>query len=129
MAVLAKTIRRLVNEERHRNGLPGLKASKKLNISARAKAADMVKYNYFSHGTPHGSWYAFLYKYAGKSWNTIGENIARGQDTASQVMKAWMDSPEHRANILNVHYKVLGIGFARGGEHGDTEYWVQHFGG
>jgi uncharacterized protein YkwD len=128
MSASAKTIRHLVNQERHKHGLPALKASKSLNVSAKAKAADMVKYHYFSHGTPQGSWYAFIYKHAGPRWRgeAIGENIAKGQDTAEQVMRAWMNSPEHRANILGSQFKVIGIGFA---SSGSTEYWVQHFGG
>ena len=115
----------LVNQERRKHGLAPLRLSSALNNSARAKARDMAKYDYFNHDTPHGRWYAFIYKYAGDRWRTIGENIARDQDTAEQVFEEWMNSPEHRANILAEKYRVLGIGFAR---RGSREYWVQHFG-
>ncbi len=120
-----REILRLVNQERHRHDIPSVRFSKPLSVSARAKALDMVKFHYFSHDTPKGTWYRFLYKYAGDRWRTIGENIARGQDTAAQVFEEWMDSPDHRANILSYKFQLLGIGFARDGE---TEYWVQHFG-
>lgn len=115
----------LCNAERDRRGLGALRPSRALRVSATAKALDMAKYHYFDHDTPHGTWYAFLYKYAGHRWRTIGENIAKGQDTADEVVAAWMNSPAHRANILNVKYRVIGIGFAR---DGSTEFWCEHFG-
>lgn len=116
---------RLVNAERHRHGLRPLTESRALRTSANAKARDMVRYGYFSHGTPHGSWYAFLYRYAGKRWSNIGENIGQGQPSAEAVETAWQQSPEHEANILG-RYRSIGVGFARRSD--GALVWVQHFG-
>jgi uncharacterized protein YkwD len=62
---------------------------------------------------------------AGYPWTTYGENIAKGQQTPVQVMDGWMNSPGHRASILNCDFKEIGIGFhdASGGP-----WWTQVFG-
>ena len=56
-----------------------------------------------------------------------GENIAYGYPTAAAVMKAWMNSPGHRSNILNRQFTKIGLGLARSAD--GTPYWVQDFGG
>lgn len=57
----------------------------------------------------------------------VGENIAYGYPTAGAVVKAWMNSPGHRANILNRRFTKIGLGLARSDD--GTKYWVQDFGG
>lgn len=57
----------------------------------------------------------------------VGENIAYGYPTAGAVVKAWMNSPGHRANILNRRFTKIGLGLARSSD--GTKYWVQDFGG
>lgn len=120
-----KELLRLHNAARNKHGLKSLKLSKALGISAMAKSRDMVKYGYFSHDSPRSTWHKFLYKYAGSRWRTIGENIAKGQDTARQVFEDWMGSPLHRRNILSKKYKLVGFGFA---SKGHTEFWTTHLG-
>jgi uncharacterized YkwD family protein len=110
----------LVNQERLQVGLKPLVVHTNLTNMAKNKAIDMFKNNYFSHTSPkYGSpfdmmdLYNITYRYA-------GENIAKGQQSAKEVVKAWMDSPGHKANILNKNFGLIGVGYYNG-------YWVQEF--
>jgi uncharacterized protein YkwD len=60
---------------------------------------------------------------AGYTWSAYGENVAYGYATPEQVMNGWMNSPGHRANILNCSFKEIGVGLAQPGS-----YWTQDFG-
>lgn len=112
----------LTNAERAKQGLAALQADTKLMAAAREKSVDMQKNNYFSHTSPtFGSPFDRL-KALGISYKSAGENIAQGQRTPAEVVQAWMDSPGHRANILNTSYTHLGVGFVENGY-----YWTQQF--
>jgi len=63
---------------------------------------------------------------AGYRWQSAGENIAAGYSTAAQAMSGWMDSPDHRANILNTGFTELGTGYAV--DASGRPYYVQVFG-
>jgi len=115
----------LVNKERSKVGLTDLTLNNKLNNVAQLKAEDMAKNGYFSHNSPtYGSAFDMMKKY-GISYISAGENIAKGQKSAESVMKAWMASSGHKANILKKEYKELGVGYAAD-KKGNT-YWVQMF--
>ncbi|MER2170832.1 MAG: CAP domain-containing protein, partial [Psychrobacillus psychrodurans] len=58
----------------------------------------------------------------GISYTAAGENIAKGQKSAAQVMEAWMNSSGHRANILDAKFTHIGVGYV-----GDGNYWTQMF--
>ncbi|SHI22268.1 uncharacterized protein, YkwD family [Sporobacter termitidis DSM 10068] len=112
----------LVNEQRAANGLSALTLSEKLSDAARAKSQDMHDKNYFSHTSPtYGSPFDML-KTFGISYKAAGENIAMGQATPEEVVNAWMNSPGHRANILNSAYTQIGVGYVA-----DGSYWTQLF--
>ncbi|WP_447007645.1 CAP domain-containing protein [Saccharothrix isguenensis] len=115
----------LTNAERAAHGCPALSADDRLTAAARAHSADMAARNYFDHVSQDGRTFVDRVKAAG--YPAPGaENIAAGQRTAEAVVKGWMDSPGHRANILNCKLKTLGAGMARGGSYGI--YWTQNFG-
>jgi uncharacterized YkwD family protein len=115
----------LVNAERQRNGLQPLKVDLELAKVARLKSADMRDKNYFSHQSPtYGSPFEMM-KQFGISYKYAGENIAAGQKTPEDVVKAWMNSSGHRANILNANYTHIGVGYVNGGSYGS--YWTQLF--
>ena len=115
----------LVNKERQAAGLAPLKVNVKLSELARVKAAYMRDNNYFSHNSPvHGSPFDMM-KAFGINYTAAGENIAKGQQSPESVMKAWMNSSGHRANILNSKYDQIGVGFVKD-SRGNT-YWVQEF--
>jgi uncharacterized protein YkwD len=118
----------LLNEQRRQAGVRPLKPSPRLRLAARARAQDMARRHYFSHTTPDGMpWWRKVEQVVGRTgWATLGENIARGQDTPSEVVIAWMRSPEHRANVLAHKYTHAAIAVAR---RGREEYWALTFGG
>ncbi|MGM0873531.1 MAG: SafA/ExsA family spore coat assembly protein [Bacillota bacterium] len=115
----------LTNVERQKAGLPPLKNNWELSRVARYKSVDMRDRNYFSHDSPtYGSPFTMMKNY-GISYRTAAENIAAGQRTSDEVVKAWMNSPGHRANILKRDVTEIGVGYAQGGSYG--HYWTQMF--
>lgn len=115
----------LTNAERQKAGLQPLKTNWQLSRVARYKSEDMRDHNYFSHNSPnYGSPFDMM-KQFGITYRAAGENIAAGQRTPAEVVRAWMNSSGHRANILNPNYNEIGVGYASGGSYGN--YWTQHF--
>ena len=115
----------LVNQERQNAGLKALTTDTKLTKVAQLKAEDMAKNKYFSHNSPlYGSAFDMLRDH-GINYTSAGENIARGQKDARSVMKAWMASSGHKANILKPQYEKLGVGLAY--DESGRSYWVQIF--
>jgi len=113
---------RLVNVERAKAGLPALKSDWELARVAKHKSQDMHDKKYFDHTSPtYGSPFTMMTNY-GIQYKSAGENIAMGQSTPEQVVKAWMNSPGHRANILNKNYTHIGVGYVK-----DGHYWTQMF--
>ncbi|HDX9707612.1 TPA: serine protease [Bacillus thuringiensis] len=112
----------LTNIERTKQGLPALQVDMNLSKVARLKSADMQKNHYFDHTSPtYGSPFDMMRKFD-ISYSSAGENIAQGQRTPEEVVQAWMDSPGHRANILNHSYTHIGVGYVESGN-----YWTQEF--
>lgn len=115
----------LTNQERAKYGLKALAHDWELSRVARYKSVDMRDKNYFSHTSPtYGSPFTMM-KNFGIAYRSAGENIAAGQTTAAEVVRAWMNSPGHRANILNQGYTRIGVGYAAGGSQ--RHYWTQMF--
>lgn len=119
-----KQVLDLTNKERAKAGLKPLKSDdSKLNSCATAKSNDMHDNNYFAHNSPkYGSPFDMMKKF-GVSYKSAGENIAMGQQTPTDVVKAWMNSSGHRANILNGSFTHLGVGYKKGAKI----YWTQQF--
>lgn len=112
----------LVNEIRAQNGLSALTENWQLSRVARYKSQDMADRGYFSHNSPtYGSPFQMM-KQFGITYRSAGENIAKGYSTAQAVVNAWMNSPGHRANILNSSYTQIGVGYVSDGNH-----WTQMF--
>lgn len=110
------------NKARATYGLKPLQIDTALMGAAREKSIDMQKNNYFSHTSPtFGSPFDRL-KALNIQYRTAGENIAKGQRSASEVVTAWMNSEGHRANILNESYTHIGVGFVQ-----DGYIWTQQF--
>ncbi len=115
----------LVNKERAAVGLPALKVNTQLAGVAEKKAEDLRDKNYFDHNSPtYGSPFDMM-KQFGIKYSTAGENIAKGQRTPSDVMNGWMNSPGHKANIMNANYTEIGVGYVTDSNGGT--YWVQMF--
>lgn len=112
----------LTNAERVKAGLEPLKTYAPLMAAAREKSQDMKDKSYFSHTSPtYGSPFDRL-KALGISYKAAGENIAKGQRTAEEVVTAWMNSEGHRANILDSNFTHIGVGYVK-----DGNIWTQQF--
>ena len=100
------------NAQRTHNSEAPLALNAQLDQAAQAKANDMAHRNYWSHNTPDGKTPWTFITAAGYDYQAAGENLAYGFDTAADTLTGWMNSPEHRANILNKTYKDVGFGIA-----------------
>jgi len=114
----------LVNSERTYYGLHPLKVDTALNTAAQTKTTDMLRRNYFDHFAHGLSPWDFIEK-ADYNYLYAGENLAMNFQTSEGMVSAWMNSPLHRANILNPDYTDMGIGVVKGvysenGEVSDT---------
>ena len=109
----------LLNRERRQRGMRRLKLSSRLSRAAREHALDMARRNYFSHDSRSGASFVDRIRRAGymsgaRSW-TVGENLAWGtgqRATPRATLRAWMNSPAHRANVLTRRFRHVGIGIA-----------------
>lgn len=116
---------KLVNQERAKAGLQKLTYNYNVAKTARAKSQDMINKNYFAHQSPtYGSPFNQM-EQAGIRFSSAAENIAKGQRTPAEVMKSWMNSPGHRANILSKTITQIGVGCAKA--KNGTLYWTQQF--
>ncbi|AEV69732.1 SafA/ExsA family spore coat assembly protein [Acetivibrio clariflavus] len=122
---LENEVIRLVNVERAKAGLPQLTQNWQLSRVARYKSQDMIDKGYFAHNSPtYGSPFKMMESF-GIRYSAAGENIAMGQQSPSQVMNAWMNSPGHRNNILSPSFTQIGVGLAK--DKNGRMYWTQMF--
>jgi uncharacterized protein YkwD len=111
----------LLNAERSRRGLPRLRLNDRLSEAADRHSRDMVRRRYFAHDSLTGASFVDRIRRTGylrsaRSWS-VAENLAWGsgnRGTPAQIMRAWMDSPAHRANILTGRFREVGIGVSEG---------------
>ncbi len=101
----------LLNADRRAQGLPDLKVDSRLTNLGEKYAQDMINRNFFAHNNPEGQSPFDRMKQAGISYSYAGENIAINHSVPA-AETAFMNSSEHRANILNTHYSNVGIGVA-----------------
>ena len=107
----------LVNQARMGQGVRPLTVNQQLTGLARLKSQDMVNKNYFGHTSPtYGSPFDMM-RNAGVNFSAGGENIA-GAATTESAHQSLMNSPGHRANILNPSFNQIGIGIASGTVYG-----------
>ena len=119
------------NLQRQENGnLPALKENAELDATAAAKANDMFINQYFEHVSPSGIGPGDLAQKNGYSYIVEGENLILGNfSSEKEVVQDWMNSPGHRANILNVRYTDIGVSIIKGTYKGQTVWiGVQEFG-
>ena len=117
------------NNERTKLGLSVLTYNSTLSKSAESKAADMFDNNYWAHTSPQGKSPWDFFKTAGYEYSVAGENLAKDFYDTDNLIKAWMNSPTHRENIINPKYQEIGLGVVNGVLNGvKTTLVVQHFG-
>lgn len=110
----------LVNKERMDNGLQPLSVTEKMQQAVHIRRQEVK--SYFSHTRPDGTSCFTVFGEVGVNAYGAGENIAQGYNTPSSVMKGWMNSSGHRANILTAHFSHMGAGEV-------SRNWVQMFAG
>ncbi len=128
-AVISSVVADLANSERAKENLPVLAYNTTLEAAAKMKADDMAAKTYFAHTSPEGITPWFWFQKAGYSFFYAGENLAVDFDESDEVTRAWMQSPTHRANIMNGRFSEIGVATAEGTHKGHkTTYVVQMFG-
>jgi len=127
--VLPAVIVDLTNDERSELTLGQLQRSTSLDAAATLKAQHMAEREYFAHFSPTGVSPWFWFAEVDYNFVHAGENLAIHFTDSDGVVKAWMESPAHRANIVNGNYSEIGVGTAEGEFEGfKTVYVVQLFG-
>lgn len=132
-----KDVVNLVNAARATGGLcrtdtyspsAPLLVNEKLQAAAQAHATDMAERNYYSHQSLDGRSPSARMKSAGYSSRMTAENIAAGQQTATEVVAGWLKSPGHCRNILMPDIREIGVGVDIKLTSEKGIYWVQNFG-
>ena len=101
-----------MNEVRLANGLQPLRADARLERAARAHSSRMLRTGTFAHGA-----FNARIRRTGVRAKRVGENLAwggAGLDAARTILRMWLASPEHRANLLHPGYRIVGVGALRG---------------
>lgn len=123
---------RLTNNFRAQNGLQPLTYDSRLGSAAQTHTSNMANQDFFSHTGIDGSSVGSRATASGYRWSTVGENIAAGQITPQAVVNSWINSPGHRANMLNPNYQNIGVGYVYlandTGQVNYQHYWTQKFG-
>lgn len=119
----AEQVVALVNTERAKAGLSALTLDTKIASAALIRAKETEKS--FSHTRPDGRGFSTVLTDNGIKFNGAGENIAWGQRSPEEVMKGWMNSDGHRANILNPKFTKIGVGHYQ--NSAGRNYWTQLF--
>lgn len=119
----------ITNQKRAEAGLSPLTLNSQLSNAANAKASYMFQKNFWAHVAPDGTTPWYFIKNSGYEYLYAGENLARGFNTAPDVVNAWMASPTHRENMLSSNYKDIGFAVQTGTLTGsETVLVVEEFG-
>lgn len=128
-AVISSVLVELANADRSAQGLATLTVSPTLTEVARAKAEHMAAHQYFAHTAPDGTTPWHWFKEKNYQFLYAGENLAIDFSESTDVNRAWMQSPTHRANIVGTQFSEIGIATVDGMYQGrPTTYVVQVFG-
>ncbi|MBK9712953.1 MAG: CAP domain-containing protein [Kouleothrix sp.] len=120
----------LLNKERAAAGCPALTPNDTLARVAQAHSQDMASHDFFAHNGSDGRTTFQRMHDAGYQYSLAAENVAAGTRTPGDTVALLMNSPPHRANILNCDLREVGVGYAD--DPGDPlkygVYWTQDFG-
>jgi len=127
--IIPRVLVDLTNRNRETLSINGLSLDPVLEAAAQKKADDMAEKGYFAHNSPDGVTPWFWFEEAGYDFLYAGENLAVHFSDSPEVVEAWMDSPSHRANIVNKNFTEIGIAISEGYFEGrKTVFVVQLFG-
>ena len=126
LAAFEARVFELTNAFRAENGKRAFENDAKLNAASEDWSEDMARGDFFRHSTPA------QVEEQGYAWRNWGENIAAGYSTPEAVVRGWINSPGHRANMLSDSYKEMGVGhYYLANDTGSVNYnhyWTQTFG-
>jgi len=130
---IAREILAFVNAERAAAGVHPLKWDDSFTITAKIRSVEIPIHFAADHKRPDGREWHTVIEEAGIDYGIIGENLAHGGCTREGaawytpkiVMESWMNSPSHKANIINKDFEVIGVGAY---DLDGKRYYVQHFG-
>jgi uncharacterized protein YkwD len=125
-----------INAIRAKAGCAPLKVNRALMAAAKLHARNMAEQDFFGHTGKDGRGFASRIRAQGYRYGLAAENIAAGQPTVERAVKAWLESPGHRRNIVNCRFRDTGIAMVyqpddrplRGQSRPLRYYWVQLFG-
>ncbi len=127
MILLSLALIAATNSDRLSWSLNPLQINPKLTLAAHLAAEDMAKNGYFSHNpTPVLTPWHWL-DLVNYNYIYAGQNLAEGYQTANQINTAWLNSPTHKANLLNKNYNEIGIAIAKGDYKGGKVTFVVEF--
>ena len=109
----------LSNQARTNEGVGELRTSPRLQHAAQAKADDMIERDYWSHYAPDGTSPWFFIESEGYNYRFAGENLAKSFQTSQGVLHGWLQSPDHRDNLLDSRFSEIGIATASGRLEGE----------
>ncbi|WP_434445965.1 CAP domain-containing protein [Lentzea sp. E54] len=128
-ATVQEDVIALTNAERAKAGCPALRQNAALSTAAQRHSQDMAAHNFMSHTGSDGSNFVTRIERAGYTrWTRAAENVAAGQRSAADVVRSWMNSAGHRANILNCNLRDIGVGHQYRQSTTYGHYWTQNFG-
>ncbi len=107
---------------------PPLRYHPLLDQAALAHARDMATHSFMAHEGRDGSSFDARISRAGYRWRSVAENVAAGQPSADEVVRDWLRSPGHCANLMNPAFTEMGLAFATNPRSADGIYWAQTFG-
>ncbi len=102
------------NKVRVEQAVAPLKLNDELSLAANLKARDMLARDYWDHTSPDGTTPWYWYREVNYRYDFAGENLAKGFVTPAAVVTGWMNSEEHRNNMLGVNYEDVGFGVVEG---------------
>ena len=127
LADIQDSVIRLTNKQRRKKGLDPLRGNRRLHKAAQGHADEMdIVGRYLGHDSKNGDGPCDRIDKVKYQWRSCRENVASGQPTAKKVVRDWMNSPGHRANILADNIEEIGIGFSVD-DLTNQSYWVQKF--
>ncbi len=126
-AVLPAVVVDLTNQERSADNLSTLTPNARLTEAAQDVANDMVTQEYFAHVNPEGKTPWDWLDQVGYQYQYAGQNLAVNFEDSQQLMTAWMNSPEHKANILRDNFTQIGVALATGTYQGQQAVFVVQY--
>lgn len=113
-AISVADVHSLSNAQRSSAGVGGLNLNGTLNQAAQNKANHMFANNYWAHNAPDGTTPWSFVNGAGYAYSFAGENLAKNFMTSAGVVNGWMNSPGHRANVLDNRFIDVGYAVVNG---------------